>query len=90
MNPEQARKIYSALKRKGLPVALVEYEGESHGFRKVRRLPFDESFKSTLLFGGCLRNNFPYHFLSTHLLDIFRSLFLRNVVGNTEPMVSYL
>ncbi|AQL01130.1 acylaminoacyl-peptidase1 [Zea mays] len=33
--PDQARKIYSALKEKGLPVALVEYEGEQHGFRKV-------------------------------------------------------
>lgn len=33
--PDQARKIYKALKEKGLPVALVEYEGEQHGFRKV-------------------------------------------------------
>lgn len=33
--PEQARKIYLALKKKGLPVALVQYEGEQHGFRKV-------------------------------------------------------
>lgn len=35
MPPDQARKIYKALKDKGLPVALVEYEGEQHGFRKV-------------------------------------------------------
>ena len=35
MPPVQARKIYQALKEKGLPVALVEYEGEQHGFRKV-------------------------------------------------------
>ena len=34
--PDQARKIYKALKESGLPVALVEYEGEQHGFRKVR------------------------------------------------------
>lgn len=33
--PIQARKIYEALKEKGLPVALIEYEGEQHGFRKV-------------------------------------------------------
>ncbi|RZC67246.1 hypothetical protein C5167_010938 [Papaver somniferum] len=35
VTPEQARKIHMALKHKGLPVALVEYEGESHGFRKL-------------------------------------------------------
>lgn len=33
--PDQARTIYLALKKKGLPVALVEFEGEQHGFRKV-------------------------------------------------------
>ncbi|KAI3851890.1 hypothetical protein MKW98_019889 [Papaver atlanticum] len=31
VTPDQARKIYTALKQKGLPVALVEYEGEQHG-----------------------------------------------------------
>ncbi|XP_068641443.1 uncharacterized protein [Aristolochia californica] len=38
--PEQARKIYQALKKKGLPVALVEYEGEQHGFRKAENIKF--------------------------------------------------
>jgi len=33
--PDQANKIYQAVKEKGVPVALVEYEGEQHGFRKV-------------------------------------------------------
>uniref|UniRef100_K3Y2D8 Peptidase S9 prolyl oligopeptidase catalytic domain-containing protein n=1 Tax=Setaria italica TaxID=4555 RepID=K3Y2D8_SETIT len=41
--PDQARKIYKALKEKGLPVALVEYEGEQHGLRKVA-----ENIKFTL------------------------------------------
>lgn len=35
VTPDQAQKIYQALKEKGLPVALIEYEGEQHGFRKV-------------------------------------------------------
>ncbi|XP_021992075.1 acylamino-acid-releasing enzyme-like [Helianthus annuus] len=38
--PDQARKIYQALKSKGLPVALVEYEGEQHGFRKAENIKF--------------------------------------------------
>jgi dipeptidyl aminopeptidase/acylaminoacyl peptidase len=38
--PDQARKIYQALKQKGLPVALVEYEGEQHGFRKAENIKF--------------------------------------------------
>ena len=33
--PDQTAKIHKAIKDKGLPVALVEYEGEPHGFRKV-------------------------------------------------------
>ncbi|VAI11583.1 unnamed protein product [Triticum turgidum subsp. durum] len=33
--PDQARTIYKAIKDKGLPVALVEYEGEPHVFRKL-------------------------------------------------------
>ncbi|PWA57693.1 hypothetical protein CTI12_AA407050 [Artemisia annua] len=38
--PDQARKIYQALKAKRLPVALVEYEGEQHGFRKAENIKF--------------------------------------------------
>ncbi|KAL6572317.1 hypothetical protein OROMI_013275 [Orobanche minor] len=38
--PDQARKIYHALKEKGLPVALVEYEGEQHGFCKAENIKF--------------------------------------------------
>ncbi|KAJ7958123.1 putative Acylamino-acid-releasing enzyme [Quillaja saponaria] len=38
--PDQAQKIYLALKKKGLPVALVEYEGEQHGFRKAENIKF--------------------------------------------------
>ncbi|XP_020704574.1 uncharacterized protein LOC110115629 [Dendrobium catenatum] len=38
--PDQAQKIYKALKEKGLPVALVEYEGEQHGFRKAENIKF--------------------------------------------------
>ncbi|KAL2455144.1 alpha/beta-Hydrolases superfamily protein [Abeliophyllum distichum] len=38
--PNQASKIYHALKDKGLPVALVEYKGEQHGFRKAENIKF--------------------------------------------------
>ncbi|XP_058221016.1 uncharacterized protein LOC131331166 isoform X1 [Rhododendron vialii] len=38
--PDQACKIYAALKEKGLPVALVEFEGEQHGFRKAETIKF--------------------------------------------------
>ncbi|KAL3675531.1 hypothetical protein R1sor_025479 [Riccia sorocarpa] len=40
--PNQAELIYEAVKRKGLPVALIEYEGEQHGFLKA------ENIKNTL------------------------------------------
>ncbi|PKI46111.1 hypothetical protein CRG98_033506 [Punica granatum] len=35
VTPDQAGKIYHVLQEKGSPVALVEYEGEQHGFRKL-------------------------------------------------------
>lgn len=40
VSPEQATTIYKAIKDKGLPVALVEYEGEQHGFRKAENIKF--------------------------------------------------
>lgn len=33
--PSQSRAIVAALKRKGVPVAYIEFEGEQHGFRKA-------------------------------------------------------
>ncbi|XP_058088673.1 uncharacterized protein LOC131235501 [Magnolia sinica] len=38
--PDQARKIHLALKKKGLPAALVVFEGEQHGFRKAENIKF--------------------------------------------------
>ncbi|KAF3513715.1 hypothetical protein F2Q69_00010181 [Brassica cretica] len=40
VTPDQSRKIYQALKEKGLHVALVEYEGEQHGFRKAENIKY--------------------------------------------------
>lgn len=40
MPPSQAREIYQALKKKGVPVALIEYEGEQHGFRKAENIKY--------------------------------------------------
>ncbi|XP_027340405.1 probable dipeptidyl-peptidase 5 [Abrus precatorius] len=38
--PDQARKIYQAVKEKLVPVALIEYPGEQHGFRKAENIKF--------------------------------------------------
>ncbi|CAL5043845.1 unnamed protein product [Urochloa decumbens] len=40
VSPDQTTKIYKAITDKGLPVALVEYEGEPHGFRKAENIKF--------------------------------------------------
>ncbi len=36
--PNQAEMMYEAVKAKGLPVAMVLYEGEQHGFRKAETI----------------------------------------------------
>ncbi|KAG2610819.1 hypothetical protein PVAP13_4KG229100 [Panicum virgatum] len=47
--PDQTAKLYKTIKDKGLPVALVEYEGEPHGFRKAENIKFTLE-KEMLLF----------------------------------------
>lgn len=36
--PNQAEKMYEALKKRGIPTELVLYEGEQHGFRKAHNV----------------------------------------------------
>lgn len=36
--PSQSRKMYEAVKAKGLPVAYLEFEGEQHGFRQAENI----------------------------------------------------
>ncbi|KAL8166044.1 LOW QUALITY PROTEIN: hypothetical protein V2J09_007543 [Rumex salicifolius] len=61
--PSQARKIYRALKDKGLPVALVDYEGEPHGFRKAEDIKF--TIEQQMLFFARLVGNFtPWQMIS--------------------------
>ncbi len=48
--PEQSRRMFAAVKAKGLPVAYIEFEGEQHGFRQadniVRALEAEAYFYS--------------------------------------------
>ena len=36
--PNQAELMYEAVKAKGLPVALITFEGEDHGFRNAANI----------------------------------------------------
>jgi len=36
--PNQAEKMYKAVKEKGLPVAYIAYDGEQHGFRQAKNI----------------------------------------------------
>jgi dipeptidyl aminopeptidase/acylaminoacyl peptidase len=36
--PNQAELMFEAVKRKGLPVAYVPFEGEQHGFRQAKNI----------------------------------------------------
>ncbi|KAI3889804.1 hypothetical protein MKX03_033842 [Papaver bracteatum] len=56
VTPDQARKIYTALKQKGLPVTLVEYEGEQHGFRKAENIKY--TLEQQMVFFARLIGNF--------------------------------
>ena len=52
--PNQAEAMVGALRKKGIPVAYIAYEGESHGFRKaeniIRTLQSEQYF-FTRIFG---------------------------------------
>ncbi|KAJ4753266.1 Acylamino-acid-releasing enzyme [Rhynchospora pubera] len=54
--PDQSQKIYNALKEKGVPVALVEYEGEQHGFRKAENIKF--TYEQQMMFFSRLVGHF--------------------------------
>ena len=46
--PNQAQLMYEAVKAKGLPVALVTFEGEDHGFRKAENI--ERAYDAELFF----------------------------------------
>lgn len=51
----QARLIYEAVKQRNIPVALIEYEGEQHGFRKAENIKYtleQEMVFFARVFGG--------------------------------------
>lgn len=52
--PEQAQLMFEAVKRKGLPVAYLAFEGEQHGFRKaetIKRVLDAELYFYSRIFG---------------------------------------
>jgi len=52
--PEQAQMMFEAVKRKGLPVAYLPFEGEQHGFRKaetIKRVLDAELYFYSKIFG---------------------------------------
>eukprot|EP00249_Psilotum_nudum_P012212 c23653_g1_i1 orf=384-2570(-) len=54
--PKQARDIYEAVKAKGIPVALIEYDGEQHGFRKAENVKY--TLEQEMVFFARLIGNF--------------------------------
>ncbi|MCZ6804649.1 MAG: prolyl oligopeptidase family serine peptidase [Proteobacteria bacterium] len=65
--PNQAKLMVDALKRKGIPVAHIEYEGEQHGFRQAknikRTLEAELYFYSTVFNFECVDEIEPVEFL---------------------------
>ncbi len=52
--PNQAKKMFAAVKAKGLPVAYVAFEGEQHGFRRpenIKRVLDNELYFYSKVFG---------------------------------------
>ena len=52
--PNQAEKMFDAVKAKGLPVAYVAFEGEQHGFRRpenIKRVLDNELYFYSKVFG---------------------------------------
>jgi dipeptidyl aminopeptidase/acylaminoacyl peptidase len=47
--PDQARQMAEAVGAKGLPVALVMYEGEGHGFRRAETMTASLNAKLSFL-----------------------------------------
>lgn len=55
--PDQSRRMYEAVRAKGLPVAYIEYPGEQHGFRQaanIKRTQDGELYFYSKVFGFTL------------------------------------
>jgi dipeptidyl aminopeptidase/acylaminoacyl peptidase len=60
--PDQAERMYHALKDRGVPTAYVAFEGEQHGFRKagnIRRALEGELYFFSRVFGFALADTIP-------------------------------
>ena len=76
--PDQSKRIFQAVKAKGLPAAYFAYEWEQHGFRRAENIK--RSYEAELYFYSKI-----FRF---NLSDPIEPVIIENLVSETKPAVS--
>ena len=76
--PDQSKRIFQAVKAKGLPVAYIAYEWEQHGFRRAESIK--RSYEAELYFYSKI-----FRF---NLSDPIEPVIIENLVSETKLAVS--